>query len=208
MLSLLWFLILSIVCYEFCNSRTAIIGVFLIVVAAVFLKQRKTDFFKNLPVYAIGKCLVVFVLLFSIIPPILRNKGILMPLWYKFDAVFTNRTLAGAAAIEGYGIHFLHFMNTDEYRNTLVWIGGISQHGIVLDNGYVYILIRYGVLAVLLLIQVWFGLYKHYRNNVFAISVITAVLCVNFLDNDFLSYGFLPYMIIGIRNMKFLFVKS
>ena len=34
-----------------------------------------------------------------------------------------------------------------------------------------------------------------------AIAVVGVVLLVNVIDNDLLSYGFLPYIVIGINNL-------
>ena len=193
--------ILSFVVYKFCGSRNAFLGsVLLIGCYLVFMKNRKSGI-KEKCIVEISKYAMVIASIFSILPSYFRCNGLNMSLWDLMDKIFTNRTLLGAAAINKFGLHLLNFMKTREYLNTEVIVDSSLQRGIVLDNGYLYITVRYGVLVLAISILIYNALYKQYVDSPLICAVLIVVVFANFTDNDLLSYGFLPMMVVGVQKL-------
>lgn len=191
----------SIGVYGFCNSRNALIGVILLAGASCYLGRiKKGGFVSKVTAFA-AKWSVLLFSVISILPAYLRLRHYMMNLWYAYDKIFTNRTQLGAAAINAYGISFINPMNAYDYFSKIVVIDGFQKKGIILDNGYMYMLIRYGIAALLILIFINISIVVVRKDDIVFCAVLLIIACVNMTDNDFLSYGFLPYMLMGIRNL-------
>ncbi len=191
----------SVVLYFFCDSRNALIGSMLLVFSYLLVRNLKVNTVLGKVISTFSEFVFIIVAAFSIVPMILRSKGILMDFWYKYDVIFTNRSLLASSALDAYGIHLLSHLKTADYVNTEVLVDSRLGTGIVLDNGYIYLLIRYGILILLLMMLIYNALYKTTRDSIVLLTVLSVVMFVNMTDNDFLSYGFLPYMLIGIKGM-------
>ena len=100
-------------------------------------------------------------------------KKIYMPLWYRFDSIFTNRSLLSASAIQNYGIKLINNMSYSEYSGLTVSVDSYIHRGLVLDSGYLYILIRYGILILIFTYLILISFYKKNKNNIY--------MCVVFL---------------------------
>ena len=73
----------------------------------------------------------------------------------------------------------------------------------VYDNGYYYLLARYGYLIMLIFLSVSVAAVECMKKeeNHYAMLVFIVIAMLNFIDNGFVSYAFLPYMILGICGM-------
>ena len=192
-------LMISFILYCTCDSRNAIIGVILLMILWFLYKNAKPRYYRSKMLNFCFKMIFALCTVASFLPAYLRSKNQFMLLWYIYDKIFTNRSLFGSSAINAFGIHILTVMKSSEYRSTPVLVDSAEWTGVILDNGYMYIIIRYGWVAIMFLGLVFWGFYKKYRYMPFAQAVIVVVAVVNMTDNDFLSYGFLPYMLIGIK---------
>ena len=199
---LLAFALLSCFVYVYCDSRNGFLSTILLVISAYMLKNKIIKRYASTIIRFLAKHIAFICITFSVIPSYLRAKDILTPLWYMYDEIFTNRSLLGASAINKYGIHLLNHMTYSEYSSVVVLVDSHVWHGIVLDSAYLYVLIRYGILVLCYVWLIFQSLYKREKNSQFSCLVIIIVAIANMTDNDILSYGFLPFMIMSISNVN------
>lgn len=182
----------SFLLYKICGSNNAFLGVisicFILLVGRIFQSNKLF----NIIVKLISKNIFLILFILSFIPVFLREKGIKMEWWYYYDTIFTNRTYLGSTLYRMIGIHFINFMNSEDYFSNYI----------VIDNGYMFILLRYGIYAAVLFIILNRMIYKYYRDNINMLLIFIIIAAVNYTDNDFLSFGYLPFMIITINNIN------
>lgn len=193
--------LMGVIAYQSCKSRNAFAGIIAIVIMVLITK---ISFVKKWLVWIFkytAEWIPIGAILLSCIPGILRYRGMFIDLWYKYDEIFTNRSLLAAAAIEEYGIQLINCMKYSEYVNVSVRIGEKLFHGLILDSAYLYILIRYGILMTCFVYIVLHSFYKNIKDNILIYSMFIILIVLNVTDNDMLSYGCLPVLVIGIRNV-------
>lgn len=195
------FTIGEIIIYQFCKSRNAVIGTCLIAFLLLIIKNNLIGIRMNKIFRIISRWIAVICAGFSFIPGLFRYKGIFMPIWYAFDVIFTNRSLLTASAIQGYGIHLINTMSYSEYSSVGVTVDSYIHNGLVLDSAYTYILIRYGILIFLFFYIMLLSFYKKEKENVYMCIIYIVIVLINITDNDMLSYGCLPFLLIGIKNI-------
>ena len=71
-----------------------------------------------------------------------------------------------------------------------------------MDNGYLYIILRYGILILLFYCIVAYFLAKKNRWNVCILGTVIAVFVANFVDNDLVDYSFLPFILWAFNDWK------
>lgn len=78
------------------------------------------------------------------------------------------------------------------------------------DNGYYYLIARYGYIGMIIFLIVTIYAFKCLKkqNNYRAMISFIVVALLNFIDNGLISYGFLPYMLMGIYTMYHRFNKK
>ena len=191
--------VLSIVLFKFCESRNALYLAILVTFFTILepLLGNKKFVIKLLNFFA--KSIGTICFAFSILPGLLRYFGIFSNFWYLFDSIFTNRSVLFSSAISTYGIHLFNSMSYSEFISQTVVVDSYSRIGVVLDSAYVYILIRYGIIALVFLWLIFWSLAKKNKGSYVGCIIIILVVLANTIDNDLLSYGSLPFMLIGIR---------
>lgn len=195
------FFFISFITYFFCNSRNGLLLTVLLAISVSLIKFKEVKKYCKVVISFWGKHIFAVCAIFSILPSLLRSKGIFNSFWIIFDNYFTNRSLLGSSAINSYGIHFINPMKYSEYASLLVDVEGSIYKGIVLDSAYLYILIRYGILMFFFVWLIFYSIYKKEKKNIFSCLVIILVAIANVTDNDLLSYGFLPFCISSINNI-------
>ena len=199
------FLILASVIFELCKSRNAYYGIMALSFMLIILKQKQLNKWLTKPIYFLTKWITLICIITSVIPSILRSKNILMPLWYMYDAIFTNRSLLGASAIDSYGIHLFNRISYSNYVNTRVVVDSFVHQGVILDSAYMYILVRYGLLMLAFMYIILKSFGKMQQSNINMCVVYCFIVLLNITDNDMLSYPCLPYLFIGLKNVWIIF---
>lgn len=191
----------AIFLYFICESRNAVFFTVCICCSTLLFKDERIRKKTNNLIKFMAKYIFILCALFSILPGYLRNQGILMEWWYEYDSIFTNRSMLASSAIEAYGIKFINNMSYEEYTSQVVEVDSYLQNGIVLDSAYIFVFVRYGVLVLLLLWIIFCGIFSSSKSNVIDCMIVVILALANSIDNDILSYGFLPFMILGVRQM-------
>lgn len=105
----------------------------------------------------------------------------------KLDFILSYRFTAIYKIIQTGGIHLITQMTNEMY----------FDNKIVIDNGYAFLAIRYGIVMLIFLSVIIYCIANKYRDNTFVLILIIIVACINFIDNDIIDYSCLPYLIIG-----------
>lgn len=192
---------IGIVLYSICKSRNAVVITVGLSMLALLLRDKRIENKIKKPLNLVSSWIVFVCIVFSILPGYLRYKGILLNYWYAFDQIFTNRSMLTASAFQSYGIPIVNTMNYNAYTNTPVYIDGYMNNGVVLDSAYMYMVVRYGIVMLLFLWMVLHAYQKKQNISMMEKAAFIAVVVANTIDNDLLSYGCLPFIIIGIRNL-------
>lgn len=185
-----YFILLTIdlVIYYFCGSRNSLFTTFLLVLGKWFIDSGiETGKFKKIINRIVGfgaKFIVPFLAAFSIFIPLMVDKVVAFRM---LDYVLSYRFTYIASMIQNLGISLIPKMTNKTY----------FENEIVIDNGYAFLTIRYGVLMIIFLSILIYCVAKKYKNNTFVLFLIIVVACSNLIDNDLIDYSVLPYLIIS-----------
>lgn len=181
----LLFLIVQIILFSICDSRNAVILSVIITFLTIFEKY----FNHNINIQILKSVDYIIVLLLSIFSFVSMYGLQFGGIWDKIDSVFSGRFRLGVLKIRTVGIHFITFLSNKDY----------FKDGIVLDNGYIYLALRYGVGILIFLGIVNYLLVKDNEKNYFVLVCILIVFIANLIDNDLADYCFLPFLLIAFE---------
>lgn len=185
-----YFILLTIdlVIYYFCGSRNSLFTTFLLVFGKWFIDSvigsGKTKKIINRMVGFLAKLIVPLLAAISVFVPLLLDK---VTFFRTLDYMFSYRFTYIASMIQNLGISLIPTMSNATY----------FSNEIVIDNGYAFLILRYGILMIIFLSILIYCVAKKYRNNTFVLFLIIVVACSNLIDNDLTDYSVLPYLIIS-----------
>lgn len=116
----------------------------------------------------------------------------------KIDLAFSNRFWSAFLKMKNVGLHVV----------TLSTNGQFYKDELVLDNGYLFLMMRYGFIVLCGLITVNYIIAKKYHKNARKLLCIASVFGIGFIDNLFLSYRFLPFLMFTFLNVRLTTNKS
>lgn len=201
--SLVGFQFICISLYYLCHSRNAIISLeilfFLLLIYYIFekFKSRFSIIYKNACIICTKKIYAIFAIISLVLLIGYKYRN---PLVIMIDSVLTGRF---RLADKYFSNASLSFFVAGTYHD-------FASHNIPLDNGYLYIYARYGIIYMILLIWLITHIIKQliYDKNIVGIICILVLSATNFIDNGFLSYGFYPYLLIGLYHIRKQYHKS
>ena len=120
------------------------------------------------------------------IPLLLKRVNVLN----HIDFLFSYRFASIRNKIESVGLHLLPLRSDSDY----------FQDGIVVDNGFAFIAIRYGIVMLMMVGILVYCLAKEHEDHPFVLCAIIIVSLVNFIDNDIFDYCCLPFVLIALKN--------
>lgn len=174
--------------YYFCRSRNAfLLAILLLICCFIFKYFSNSNWLKNF----FSVCAVIsvpFYVVFSLLGMHYYKQSVF---WQRVDEFFTYRLRLAVEKVEHVGISWLSTVNNDEY----------FAYDAVVDNGYLFVAIRYGILIAFLL-ALMFGIYAvSLKTNIYATMSIVIISTVNFIDNDICDYLCLPFMVLAVRHI-------
>ncbi len=185
-----YFMLLTIdlVIYYFCGSRNSLLTTCLLVLGKWFIDSEigtgKIKKIINRIVCFLAKLIVPLLTAISVFIPLMLDK---VAAFRTLDYMFSYRFTSIASMIQNLGISLMPKMTNKTY----------FENEIVIDNGYAFLIIRYGVLMIIFLSILIYCVAKKYKNNTFVLFLIIVVACSNLIDNDLIDYSVLPYLIIS-----------
>jgi len=183
------FVIFHLVAYFLCSSRVCVIVGLSYSFMVLFVSAIKSIRLKMVianTINTISNNICAFCSLISIIGMLLVQR---ISKLYYIDYLFSFRLFYASLKMDRVGIHLLNLMDNDSFYGT---------DKIIVDNGYLYITLRFGIVLLLVLLFINRMLNDKCDNNLIVRLSIITVFLMGYIDNDFLSYGFLPIMITSV----------
>ena len=177
-------IIIAVCIYFFCDSKNGLISVMLLCLGCVLYRKRKHE-----------SGFLVFVAEYSIVVlSIVSLAGMLIQSSNSSLASLLNRLMTGRFGIayrqyDRMGLHLINQMDWATYK-------GFRE---VIDNGYLYVSMRYGLMYLPFYWAVHIFYSKKNSNSFFALIVIIVVSLSNFIDNDLNSYGYIPFILLAFN---------
>jgi len=183
---LLFWGLLSLGVYHICKGRNGLIGSILLIVGFVFYKNKNK--FKVLYYASMFSTFLVSVIL--LILSFLQGKH--LRIMYIINKFFTGRLALAYHQINSTGLHFINLMNKNSFT---------SFDTFVLDSGYLYLAIHYGLFFTLIYSLLQIIIAKKYKYNAIALLVFLVNTITNAIDNDLFSYNMLPFFVLLAANL-------
>lgn len=189
-----FFMLLAGVVNTFCHSRNALILSLALSLFVIFAKKMKKDEYKIL--YRTTILSIPCMSSFSFSMMFLLLKG---GIWNTIDDFFSGRFRLAIFKMRRIGLHLINIMSNESFVNdNITYVDGKNMSSIVLDNGYLYVLLRYGILILLIYFFIAYCLTKKNKGNACVLGALIAVFIANFVDNDLVDYSFFPFILLGI----------
>lgn len=194
------FTILAIFLYFICNSRNAFILSCFLSCFTVIENHTKSNNSISRLLYSATKFSVPIMAAFSYSMMFLLLKG---GVWNAIDAFFSGRFRLAIFKMRRVGLHLINIMSNEEFiTDNVSYVNGKVLNTVILDNGYLYIMLRYGILIVIFYITVSYLLAKKTKGNSCLLGTLIVVFFANFVDNDLVDYSFLPFILWAFNDLS------
>lgn len=195
---IVFFAVLAGAVNTFCHSRNALILSLALSIFTLFAKKMKKDEYKIL--YRTAVLSIPCMSIFSFSMMFLLLKG---GIWNTIDTFFSGRFRLAIFKMRRIGIHLINIMSNESFVNdNITYLDGKYISSIVLDNGYLYVMLRYGILILLVYWLIAYCLAKKNKGNACVLGALIAVFIANFVDNDLVDYSFLPFILCAFNNFR------
>nr|WP_243176689.1 hypothetical protein [Blautia segnis] len=195
---IVFFMLLAGVINTFCHSRNALILSLALSLFVIFVKKMKKGEYKIL--YQTTVLSIPCMSIFSFSMLFLLLKG---GIWNTIDTFFSGRFRLAIFKMRRIGLHLINIMSNESFvSDNITYVNGKDISSIVLDNGYLYVILRYGILIILVYFLIAYCLAKKNKGNACVLGTIIAVFIANFVDNDLVDYSFLPFILWAFNNFK------
>lgn len=185
------FMIFAVIVNVFCRSRNAIIISLLLSVFVILAKKKENGENKVLYHATVLSIPVMSIFSFSMMFLLLRGG-----IWNTIDTFFSGRFRLAIFKMRRIGFHFINVMSNENFINdNITYANGQDLSTVVLDNGYLYIILRYGILVLFFYFFIAYLLAKKNKRNICILGTIVMVFIANFVDNDLVDYSFLPFIL-------------
>lgn len=195
---ILCYMIVASILGLFCKSRNAVISSIILSLFVIFEKRKNQS--KHGILYRMAVIAIPCMSFFSFAMIFLLLKG---GIWNTIDNVFSGRFRLAIFKMRRIGIHLVNIMsNNDFISDNILYVNGKTLETIVLDNGYLYVMLRYGILVLIFYFIVAYLLARKNKENGCVLVAIIAVFVINFVDNDLVDYSFLPFILWAFNDWK------
>ena len=193
-----FFMLLAGVVNTFCHSRNALILSLALSLFVIFAKKMKKDEYKIL--YRTTILSIPCMSSFSFSMMFLLLKG---GIWNTIDDFFSGRFRLAIFKMRRIGLHLINIMSNESFVNdNITYVDGKNMSSIVFDNGYLYVLLRYGILILLIYFFIAYCLAKKNKGNACVLGALIAVFIANFVDNDLVDYSFFPFILWAFNDFR------
>ena len=191
------FMLLAGIVNIFCHSRNALV-LSLALSIFVILTKKKAEEYKIL--YRTTVLCIPCMSVFSFSMMFLLLKG---GIWNTIDTFFSGRFRLAIFKMRRIGLHLINIMSNESFvKDNTTYVDGKDISSIVLDNGYLYVILRYGILIILVYFLIAYCLAKKNKENACVLGALIAVFIANFVDNDLVDYSFLPFILWAFNDVR------
>lgn len=187
------FMVAAGVASIFCHARNALIVSMTLSIFIILIKRKGNRKEEDKLLYKITILSIPCMSIFSFAMMFLLLKG---GVWNTIDTFFSGRFRLAIFKMRRVGLHLINIMNNETFANdNIAYVNGENLNTVILDNGYLYIMLRYGILILLIYFLIAYFLAKKNRESVCILGTLIAVFIANFVDNDLVDYSFLPFVL-------------
>ena len=195
---IVFFMSIAIVVNFFCHSRNALILSVSLSMFIFIAKKKKKHAYRAL--YRATIFSIPCMSIFSFAMMFLLLKG---GIWNTIDSFFSGRFRLAIFKMRRIGIHLINIMSNEFFsRDNIVYVNGQDISTIALDNGYLYIILRYGIIILLFYFVIAYLLARKNKESACVLGTLIAVFIANFVDNDLVDYSFLPFILWAFNDWK------
>ena len=195
---IVFFMSIAIVVNFFCHSRNALILSVSLSMFIFIAKKKKKHAYRAL--YRATIFSIPCMSIFSFAMMFLLLKG---GIWNTIDSFFSGRFRLAIFKMRRIEIHLINIMSNEFFsRDNIVYVNGQDISTIALDNGYLYIILRYGILILLFYFVIAYLLARKNKESACVLGTLIAVFIANFVDNDLVDYSFLPFILWAFNDWK------
>ena len=177
----------AVMVFRVCNSRSGIIGMAAVIGLYLFFSVFNFNY-KNFFIKFVFKYSFLWLSIFNFAMIILLPKRIHSV--YMLNQMFTGRFALSYLKMRDLGFHFISLLPGSAF----------SSSRYVIDSGYSYVLLKYGLLFTLFYVVLQAKLFNKYKHRKEIIFVYFGVTLTNFIDNDLFSYGFIPFILLAFSS--------
>ena len=190
------FMLLAGVANTFCHSRNALILSLALSLFVIFAKKMKKD--EHQILYRTTALSIPCMSIFSVMFLLLKGG-----IWNTIDTFFSGRFRLAIFKMRRIGLHLINIMSNESFvKDNITYVDGKDMSSIVLDNGYLYVILRYGILIILVYFLIAYCLAKKNKGNACVLGALIAVFIANFVDNDLVDYSFLPFILWAFNDVR------
>lgn len=191
------FMIIAGIVSLFCRSRNALILSFALSFVVVFMKVVKKE---HRGLYKVTIWSIPCMSIFSFAMLFLLLKG---GIWNTVDSFFSGRFRLAIFKMRRVGLHFINIMSEQDFINdNIAYVNGKHLDSVALDNGYLYVILRYGLLILLFYFIIAYLLAQKNKKCASVLVAIITVFIANFVDNDLVDYSFLPFILWAFNDWR------
>ncbi|MDU5913000.1 MAG: hypothetical protein E6Z21_01775 [Anaerococcus vaginalis] len=196
--SIFWiliFLVLNILIYDLSRSRMSIVISIIFTLGLISLKLKFISLIIEKVIYIISFFITPILTILSVVFMLLVNSSNFLV--YRIDLIFSSRFWAAFLKYSRLGIKLFNFSSNEFFY----------YDKLIIDNGYLFLLLRYGVIALVVINFISINLVMKSRNQIYRLICIINIFTIASIDNLFLSYRFLPFLIFAFLkiNKKLIF---
>ena len=174
----------AFVAFALCDSRMSFLATLLLIAFYIAYPLIKLPVSHQRKIISVSKYAVIILSVFTI-ALIIMYMFKWEPAYFIDDSVVTGRISLGFRKIISKGLHIFYPISYARY----------VDDGIVVDNGYLSTMIRYGLISIAILGAANLRGVKKFSGFLPAIIVFDIVCFVNFIDNDLLTYSCFPFLL-------------
>ena len=176
--------VLAIILFYICDSKNGLISVSMLCLGCVIFRKRKHE--SRFLVF-IAEYSIVILSIISVIGMLIQSNN--SSLAYILNRIMTGRFGIAYRQYVRMGLHLINKMDWVAYKEVRE----------VLDNGYLYIVMRYGLIYLPFYWAVHILFSRKNRNSILALIILIVVSLSNFIDNDLNSYGYIPFILLAFN---------
>lgn len=180
-------LIISVIIFSKCKSKNGFIAVLILTFGYIYYKNRSQ--YKML--YFFAKYSVAIISFIFLV--LTLAQGMYLKSMYVINKLLTGRLGMAYHQIKTTGLHMVNLKNKSVYSE--------SEKTFVLDSGYLYTMIRYGIFFIFIYIVLQYICARKNKYSPTFLIVILINSLVNAIDNDLFSYNMLPFWIIAVSKV-------
>lgn len=189
-------LVIAVLVFEFCNARLDVgCMLILIFVFAILNGKRKSISLKK-KYGRSGKGLIFFILSMPIATVFITAVTLISntdnPFWSAVDGLLSGRLSLARRGLEEYGPSLF-----GQTVNMVGWGGSTKTLGegeyFFVDSSYLYILLRYGIIFLLIVLGIYVKCCKKYKNDSFFLTAVALVSLNCMISHHLIELAYNPF---------------